>query len=156
MNTPFLFVRPFPLRIRASGTIALAAGSSDLYSGSDARQDRYQFICTNLSTTLDLKLLDERGVPFMTIFPRTALTLLTNQNISVYNADPGTAVNYEVCELFFDEGTAAGQYEQQLRAAQSGAYSSGGALSITYLGGGNFTARTGIQPSSGGGVRPSR
>ena len=105
---PAVNVVPFPTRLKASGTLSLAAGESHGYAGADAGKTRRQIIVTNLSSTLDLKLQTANGVNGLTVFPRTALTVETGADVIVYNPDGSTAVSYEVLEVFADPGTTTG------------------------------------------------
>lgn len=124
-TTPFQFVRPFPLRIKATGTITLAAAGSLSLPGQYSRQDRYQIIVTNLDTNLDLQLRDSQGRVLLTIFPRTALTMLSAESLELKNPDAGATLSCHVTELFYDEGTAADLYAEAVRAAGAGAIGGG-------------------------------
>src|SRR5215471_7875427 len=96
-----LVLRP-PTRIVPSGTLTLTAGTSAQYSGSNQRQDRIEFIITNLDSSNNLKL-QKNGQYYMTIFASSNISLETNDDITVVNASSGS-VQYEVCELYPDTG----------------------------------------------------
>lgn len=94
----------FPTRIRATGTLTLAAETGVEYSGTNQKANRRQFVVTNLSDTYTLKLKNRDGIICATVFPRTNFALETTENIVVYNPDAAATVDYEVCEVFLDPG----------------------------------------------------
>lgn len=102
-----VFIKPFPVRPSATGTLTLASGATDSYSGVNARQNRRTFIITNCSATLAIKVQISNAVNGITIWPQTNIGLDCDADFLVYNPN-GNSVDYEVLELFYDEGSVRG------------------------------------------------
>jgi len=142
--TPSLII-PFPSRCIGSGTQTLLTGTTAIYAGTNSRQPRRQIIVTNVSIAGDLKIQDAKGVNLTTVFPRVALTIETSDDLIISNTSGGSIV-YEVCEIFFDEGTQS-----------SPTYAASDRAGVQSVWGGQNLALHGINPSgSGSGGRPTR
>ena len=102
----FYFV-PFPSRSKASDTYSLGATTKYDCPGQIGRMTRRQLIVTNLSATLDIKIRTANSINLMTVFPRTALTVVSTDDLNVYNPN-GSAINVEICEVMHDEGFMGG------------------------------------------------
>ena len=118
----FYFV-PFPSRIKASDTYSLAATTKYNCPGQVGRMTRRQLIVTNLSATLDVKIRTANSINLMTVFPRTALTVVSTDDLNVYNPN-ASAIDVEICEVMHDEGFMGGGSER--RQADGSGRSSGG------------------------------
>jgi uncharacterized membrane protein YgcG len=136
-----LVQRP-PTRIVASGTLSLAAGASVTIPGGNARQDRIQVIVTNLDTILNLTLQTVNGQDWATVFAALPWTVETTADFVIYNPN-GSAVSYQVGELYPDTGNAHG-IPRTLAAPGGGGGGTGGTS------GGGGTGGT----SGGGGTPP--
>ena len=130
----------------ASGTINQAAGTGLQFIGESAKQKRRQFVVTNLDAGKIIKLRTLNGAPFATVYPQTSFTLETANDIEVFNPDGAATVSFEVCELFYDAGSAnIGSPAQAAAAiaAAGGSPAAGG-------GGGSY----GGNPGGGGNTQP--
>jgi len=95
-------IQRIPTRFVGSGTVTLLAGASQQFVGSNARQDRIQFVVTNLDATQILKLQTLNSTTLATIFPQRCFTLETDADFQVYNPN-GNSVQFEVAELYPDD-----------------------------------------------------
>jgi len=139
-------IAPFQTRLIPSGVLTLAAGAYDTYLGENARQKRWQFICSNLNATAGniLYLRTGNGLPLLVVNPGESKTVDTVDTVQVYNA-AAVSINYIVCERFLDEGysfsgnTAAQVNTRGVAAAASGSGTAGatGGSSGGYTGGGS-------------------
>ena len=130
----FYFV-PFPSRIKASDTYSLGATTKYDCPGQIGRMTRRQLIVTNLSATLDIKIRTANSINLMTVFPRTALTVVSTDDLNVYNPN-GSAINVEICEVMHDEGFLGGGPERRRQADGLGGNGGGFTGSGTMVGGG--------------------
>jgi hypothetical protein len=98
----FSYTRPYPIRWRPSsgGVKALAAGGSDIYSGSYARTPRAFFLITNRSATDALDVCNAYGIIMDTIWPQTSIMLPCEEDLIVKN-NSANPINYVVSEAFF-------------------------------------------------------
>jgi hypothetical protein len=134
------FVQPYSTRIMASGIVSLAAGAADSYSGENARQKRWQFICSNLDSTNSLYLRKATGLVFLPVNPGESKTVDSTEDIQVYNPSSTDAVNYVVCERFMDAGSlGGGGVAPAAPAAAAAAASSPGGTSSSGGGGSSWT-----------------
>lgn len=142
-------IAPFQTRLIPSGVITLTAGAYDTYLGENARQKRWQFICSNLSSTAGsiLYLRTGNGLALLPVNPGESKTIDTVDTVQVYNA-AAVSINYIVCERFLDEGysfsgnTAAqvntrGVATAPAASGSSGGFTGGGSSGGGYSGGGS-------------------
>lgn len=100
---PVPIVQRIPTRIVPSGTITLNAGASQTFPGSNNRQDRVQFVITNLDGSQLLKLTTTNGGIWGSVLASTKETYETSADIVVLN--PGSnSVQFEVGEFYPDTG----------------------------------------------------
>jgi hypothetical protein len=133
-----------PTRIVASDTLTIAAGTSKQFIGSNGRQDRVQFIVTNLDSLNSVKLQALNGRNFGTVFPLGNLTVETSADLQIYNPN-GSDIQVEVCELYPDIGNLNGVPQSLAATLAGGAPSGGGAATGGGAGGGG--GRRGTQLS---------
>lgn len=136
------FQRP-PTRLVASGTITVAAGTATTFSGTNARQTRYQIIITNLDPLSSLKVQTLAGVNFCTVFPLCNITIETGADLKLQNPTGGD-ISAEVTELYPDTGNLP-------RPTASGGAKSAGGAGTAPAGGGTAPSGGGSAPSGGGG-----
>jgi hypothetical protein len=105
MSTQVQPVQSISSRLVATGTVTLLAGATDTYIGKNNRQDRLQFIVTNLDASAMLKLQTTAKVNLATLFPQRSFIIETRADLKIYNPN-GSSVQYEVCELYPDTGNA--------------------------------------------------
>jgi uncharacterized membrane protein YgcG len=149
------FIAPFQTRLIPSGVLTLAAGAYDTYLGENARQKRWQFVCSNLSSTAGsiLYLRTGNGLALLPVNPGESKTIDTVDTVQVYNA-AAISINYIVCERFLDEGysfsgnTVAQVNTRGVAAAASGTAGATGGSSGGYTGGGSSGG------GGGGGTQP--
>lgn len=104
-------IQLYPSRLVASGTQTLAADSVMIFEGRLNGQSRRQFIVTNLHAALPLKLCvpDSFQTPFATVQALTSFTVETSADICVLNPAAAATVDFEVGEVFYDEGAPGSQ-----------------------------------------------
>jgi hypothetical protein len=115
-----------PTRIIASGTITITAGKSAAFGGSNSRQDRFQFVVTNLDAALSVKLQTLSGANFATVFPQRSVTIQSSADFIVANPN-GSDVQVEVCELYPDIANLSQNQPRLAAVPAGGAAPSGGA-----------------------------
>lgn len=145
----FQYVLPFPTRSKASGTKTLAATSADSYAGTNARQKRLVFLISNLDTSNPLKIRNALGVIKTTVWPSVTLSFPYSEDIEVYNPHASASVQYEVDELFLDEGTSYGN-RAGTNEPTGGAPATNGGSGGTSGSGGTTYGGSGGSPYSGG------
>src|ERR1041384_2474082 len=105
-NPPLWFpiVQQLPTRLVASGTISIGTLASELFAGSNNRQDRGAIVISNLDLAIELKLQTANGQNWGTVQPKTTVTFATSADIRIYNPDSTNSCDIEVGEFYPDTG----------------------------------------------------
>lgn len=139
---------PTVVTLAASGS----AGSSVNVPGSNARQDRLQFVITVMDPTLAVDLQTLNGVNFGAAFAQRPLTIETSDDFVVSNPNNAT-VAIRIAELYPDTGNAHGLPRSIAAPAGGGGTSGGGTTSGGTTSGGG-TSGGGGSTQAGGGTQP--
>lgn len=101
----FQYVLPFPIRVRASGTLTVNGNSGTTFGSTDGRQGLYAVVISNLDAANKLYLRDATGIEWAVIWPSVSEIFLCNEDFEVYNPN-GVAVSYMVGRQFLNAGVA--------------------------------------------------
>lgn len=143
----FLYALPFPTRLKPWGTLTCAAQGAVGFAGTDGRRTRYCFIIANKDSANPLELRSSNHVSWTTIWPSVTLAFFIADDIEVYNPHASASVQYQVGELFLDEGMAVPSGGRATQFGPQGGVPAGGGSSP----GGGGGAPSGGGSYSGGG-----